>query len=71
MPEVRDISLAESGRRKIEWAERNMPVVGRLEEEYSFYIWEELDEGNAAVRLVTSWATEVRTADAFIRLALE
>ena len=34
MPEIKDVSLAGSGRRKIEWVERNMPVVGRLEAEY-------------------------------------
>ena len=34
MPEIRDMGLAESGRRKIGWVERNMPVVGRLEREF-------------------------------------
>ena len=31
---VRDISLAESGRRKIEWVKRNMPILSGLEEEF-------------------------------------
>jgi adenosylhomocysteinase len=34
MSEIRDVSLAESGRQKIEWVEKNMPVVGRLEAEF-------------------------------------
>ena len=34
MSEIRDIGLAESGRRKIGWVELNMPVVGRLESEF-------------------------------------
>jgi adenosylhomocysteinase len=34
MSEIRDISLAESGRQKISWAEKNMPVIGRLEAEF-------------------------------------
>ena len=34
MPEIRDIALAESGKRKIGWVELNMPVVGRLESEF-------------------------------------
>ncbi len=31
---VRDLSMAESGRRKIEWAESRMPVLMRLRDEY-------------------------------------
>ncbi|MDR1061399.1 MAG: adenosylhomocysteinase [Clostridiales bacterium] len=34
MSEIRDVSLAESGRQKIGWVEKNMPVVGRLEAEF-------------------------------------
>jgi len=34
MPEVRDISLAESGKRKIGWVELHMPVVARLEKDF-------------------------------------
>ena len=33
MSEVRDISLAPSGRKKISWVEKNMPVVARIEKE--------------------------------------
>ncbi|MCL2106343.1 MAG: adenosylhomocysteinase [Oscillospiraceae bacterium] len=35
MPQIKDISLAPSGRRKIEWARRNMPLLSGLEEEFS------------------------------------
>jgi len=31
---IRDISLAESGRQKIEWAKRNMPILSGFEEEF-------------------------------------
>ena len=34
MSEIKDTSLAPSGRRKISWVEKNMPVVARLEEEF-------------------------------------
>ena len=33
MSEIRDLSLAQSGRRKISWVEKNMPVLARIEEE--------------------------------------
>ncbi len=32
---IRDIGLAESGRQKIEWVKRNMPILSGLEEEFS------------------------------------
>ena len=32
---IRDISLAESGRRKIEWVRKNMPLLRTLEEDFS------------------------------------
>ncbi|MBQ1396451.1 MAG: adenosylhomocysteinase, partial [Eubacterium sp.] len=32
--EIRDISLAPSGHRKIEWVRHNMPLLRGLEEEY-------------------------------------
>ena len=31
---IRDISLAGSGRQKIEWAKRNMPILSGFEEEF-------------------------------------
>ena len=33
--EIRDISLAESGERKIEWVRRNCPLLHMLEGEFS------------------------------------
>ncbi len=35
MSEIRDIALAESGKRKIEWVKRNCPLLRSLEEEFS------------------------------------
>lgn len=35
MSEIKDITLAESGRRKIEWVKRNCPLLSSLEEEFS------------------------------------
>lgn len=31
---IRDISLAPAGRRKIEWARSNMPILSRIEKEF-------------------------------------
>ncbi|KZF24592.1 PLP-dependent transferase [Xylona heveae TC161] len=45
-------------------------LIRRLEERYSFYIWEHLDEQQAVVRIVTSWATnasEVADFNAWVR----
>ena len=33
--DIRDISLAPSGRRKIQWVKHNMPLLSGLEEEFS------------------------------------
>lgn len=33
-------------------------LISKLSEKFSFYLWEEIDEQNSAVRLVTSWATK-------------
>lgn len=43
-----------------------MPVIERLYEKFDFYIWEKLDERNAVIRLVTSWATPETVVDEFI-----
>ncbi len=32
-------------------------VIAGLQENYDFYTWQKTDDGNAAIRLVTSWAT--------------
>ena len=56
MPEIRDIALAESGRRKIAWVEQNMPVVGRLEKEFI------ASKPFAGVRFAVSVHMEAKTA---------
>ena len=33
--EIRDVNLAESGMRKIEWVRRNCPLLSMLKEEFS------------------------------------
>lgn len=33
-------------------------LVRRLQDRFRFYVWEQLDDGNSVVRLVTSWATD-------------
>lgn len=39
-----------------------------LEEEFSFYLWEKVDQEKSAVRLVTSWATKEEEVNRFISL---
>ncbi len=41
-------------------------LIGKLEEEYSFYRWKKTDEDHSAVRLVTSWATEEADINNFV-----
>lgn len=41
-------------------------LIEKLEENYSFYIWEKVDSYNSAIRLVTSWATEEEKVLAFV-----
>lgn len=43
-------------------------VIERLQEEYSFYIWQKVDEHSSAIRLVTSWATNEDKVIEFIHL---
>ena len=33
-------------------------LIEKLQEKYSFYIWQKIDEEKSAIRLVTSWATK-------------
>ncbi|MBI6871967.1 threonine aldolase family protein [Clostridium aciditolerans] len=42
-------------------------LIEKLEENYSFYIWEKVDPDNSAIRLVTSWATKEENVLAFIK----
>jgi Threonine aldolase len=41
-------------------------LIERLQEKYSFYLWEKVDEDNSAIRLVTSWATKEEVVSTFI-----
>ena len=41
-------------------------VISRLQENYSFYVWEKVDDAHSAVRLVTSWITEEKAVRRFI-----
>ncbi len=42
-------------------------VIEKLSEKFGFYIWAKVDEGNSAIRLVTSWATPLEGVDSFIQ----
>lgn len=41
-------------------------LIAKLQENYSFYVWEKIDEQHSAIRLVTSWATREEAVRAFI-----
>lgn len=41
-------------------------LIEHLSAQFAFYIWKEIDADAAAVRLITSWATDEQMADAFI-----
>ncbi|MDR3588203.1 MAG: aminotransferase class I/II-fold pyridoxal phosphate-dependent enzyme [Negativicutes bacterium] len=41
-------------------------LIDKLQQKFSFYIWEKIDGDSSAVRLVTSWATEEKAVRAFI-----
>jgi threonine aldolase len=42
-------------------------VIAQLEKDYSFYTWQKTDSNHSAVRLVTSWATPMKTVHNFIQ----
>jgi len=42
-------------------------IIEKLREIYGFYVWAKADEGNSAIRLVTSWSTNEKMVDEFIR----
>lgn len=42
-------------------------VIEKLKEKYDFYIWKKIDNQNAAIRLVTSWATDGVVIQNFIK----
>ncbi|KAF9882511.1 hypothetical protein CkaCkLH20_00547 [Colletotrichum karsti] len=41
-------------------------LITKLEESYTFYVWEKIGGGSAVIRLVTSWATDQTQVEAFI-----
>lgn len=41
-------------------------IIEKLQEKYGFYIWAPVGEDTAAIRLVTSWATEKTVVEGFI-----
>ncbi|MCL7986891.1 aminotransferase class I/II-fold pyridoxal phosphate-dependent enzyme [Sphingobacterium sp. lm-10] len=44
-----------------------MALIQKLTEKYQFYIWQKVDEKEAAVRLITSWATPEDVVDELIQ----
>ncbi len=46
-------------------------IIEKLQQDYAFYIWEAIDAESAAVRLVTSWATDEAAVQAFIKRLTE
>ena len=46
-------------------------VITALLEQFAFYHWQDINDTNSAVRLVTSWATEPDNVKAFLRVAAE
>ncbi|HEY0298208.1 MAG TPA: aminotransferase class I/II-fold pyridoxal phosphate-dependent enzyme [Arachidicoccus sp.] len=41
-------------------------LIEKLMQQYSFYVWEEIDKDYSAVRLITSWATDENKVDEFV-----
>ena len=56
MSEIRDLSLQDSGRKKIDWAARHMPVLNTLAAQY------ERDKPFQGVRIALSIHLEAKTA---------
>ncbi|KAH7127413.1 pyridoxal phosphate-dependent transferase [Dactylonectria macrodidyma] len=42
-----------------------LALIERLQERFSFYVWEKYGDGQAVVRLLTTWATHEREVEAF------
>lgn len=40
--------------------------IKKLQKKYEFYIWKKIDNKHAAIRIVTSWATEMQIVEALI-----
>jgi len=56
MNQIKDIALAPSGRQKIDWVRRNMPLLRSLEEEFT------RDQPFAGLRVALSVHLEAKTA---------
>lgn len=41
-------------------------IIAELSKKYAFYVWKEIDSEHAAVRLITSWATDENKVNNFI-----
>ncbi|RDW85032.1 threonine aldolase [Coleophoma cylindrospora] len=44
------------------------PLIKRLQADFAFYIWNTLDGKQSVVRLITSWSTELKQVQAFIKM---
>jgi threonine aldolase len=44
-------------------------LIARLQQDYGFYVWAPAGEGLSAIRLVTSWATEEKAVEQFLKAA--
>lgn len=42
-------------------------IIEKLQEKFSFYIWQKIDDNSSAIRLVTSWATKEEIVLEFIQ----
>ncbi|KAK7425931.1 hypothetical protein QQZ08_007645 [Neonectria magnoliae] len=43
-----------------------LPLISTLQEKFSFYVWEKCGDGQAVVRLLTTWATQEKKIEEFI-----
>ncbi|HQH64053.1 MAG TPA: adenosylhomocysteinase, partial [Clostridiales bacterium] len=56
MNEIKDITLAPDGRKKIDWVRRNMPLLGALEREFT------AEKPFAGLKIALSVHLEAKTA---------
>ena len=47
-----------------------LPLIQRLQQDFSFYIWETFDRQYAVVRLLTTWATDLSQLEKFNQIIL-
>jgi len=41
-------------------------LIEKLSSKFDFYVWKKIDEGNSAIRFVTTWATDIKMIDLFL-----